>query len=386
LKVQRGKTVTPVQLQDLAKPIMDISKALDRAARQWDYSKPVLDQPVFPDTLFTLAAQGSALEQHLRKTCGPDIDRWDRIHLVPFTNEFLPLEYVYDGPPPRLDATVCRNMLGALEHGSCDEAVELPANKFGPCPNQNDKAFVCPMHFWGFRKLIERNGSRPAPADSSAASSSSVCVPSKQPYGKVSAMLFAASDRAFTYVATPEKQVDERTDLIKCLDTSFGTPSDAPPDWDQWRNLVKKKPNLLVLVAHTDEVRGVPALEIGDHKLLGRHEIAPDVAGATGQPQLLILLGCSAATVTENFQPYPERFRDAGVNIVVAPVATIRGADAVPIAKAMARELASRLSSTEPTAFGDLLPLLRRQLLREGHAGVMGIVGFGDGDWLIGGP
>src|SRR6185295_2157199 len=96
LKVQRGKTVTPVQLQDLAKPIKDISKALDLAARQWDYSKPVLDQPVFPDTLFTLAAQGSALEQHLRKTCGPDIDRWDRIHLVPFTNEFLPLEYGYD--------------------------------------------------------------------------------------------------------------------------------------------------------------------------------------------------------------------------------------------------------------------------------------------------
>jgi hypothetical protein len=198
-------------------------------------------------------------------------------------------------------------------------------------------------------------------------------------------MLFAASDRTFTYVPTPQQQADERANLIKSIDTSFGTPSDAPPDWDQWRNLVKKKPNLLVLVAHTDEVRGVPALEIGDHKLLGRHEIAPDVAGATGQPQLLILLGCSTATVTEDFQPYPERFRDAGVSIVVANVATIRGADAVPIAKAMARLLSARLSRPEPTTFGDMLPLLRRQLLREGHAGVMGIVGFGDGDWLIGG-
>jgi hypothetical protein len=129
----------------------------------------------------------------------------------------------------------------------------------------------------------------------------------------------------------------------------------------------------------------VPALEIGDHKLLGRHEIRSDVSGAAGQPQLLILLGCSAAAVTEDFQPYPERFRDAGVSIVVAPVATIRGADAVPIAKAIAYLLSALLSRPEPTAFGDLLPLLRRQLLHEGHAGVMSIVGFGDGDWLIGG-
>ncbi len=32
------------------------------------------------------------------------------------------------------------------------------------------------------------------------------------------------------------------------------------------------------------------------------------------------------------------------------------------------------------------MPLLRRELLRAGHPGVMGIVGFGDGDWLLGGP
>ena len=102
------------------------------------------------------------------------------------------------------------------------------------------------------------------------------------------------------------------------------------------------------------------------------------------RPQLLLLLGCSAADVTENFQPYPERFRDAGVSIVVAPVAPIRGKDAVPIAKQMAKRLADCLAKSEATTFGELMPLLRRELLLAGHPGVMGVVGFGDGDWLLG--
>jgi hypothetical protein len=73
------------------------------------------------------------------------------------------------------------------------------------------------------------------------------------------------------------------------------------------------------------------------------------------------------------------------VSIVLAPVAPIRGADAVPIAKALAQLLAATMAQRDHTAFGELLPVLRRRLLRDGHAGVMSIVGFGDGDWLIGG-
>ncbi len=87
-------------------------------------------------------------------------------------------------------------------------------------------------------------------------------------------------------------------------------------DWDQWRAAVKSKPDMLVLVAHTDVVDETPVLEIGDGKILGRQEISAQLSGAAGKPQILLLLGCSAADVTENFQPYPECFRDAGVSIV----------------------------------------------------------------------
>jgi hypothetical protein len=384
LAIQHDDIVTPVQLDDLGAPISAIRKALERAALRWDYTKPMLKQAVLADTLYALAGNGAALEQHLRNKCGDQIDRWERIHLVSSTNEFLPLEYVYDGPPPKVDAEVCPNIPGALERGSCASASQTPGSN-AACPNQRDTNFVCPMHFWGFRRVIERNGTAHAAGPASAGGRrSSVPVPSKRAYGQVRAMLFGASNRAFAYATGPQAQSAERAALVKALGVFTGTMSDSA-DWEQWRQEVKKHPNLLVLLAHTDERRGTRVLEIGSEKFLGYQEILPDLSGAGGQPQLLILLGCSAADVGENFQPYPERFRDAGVSVVLAPVAPLRGADAVPIAKSLAERLAQRLAGLEPTAFGELLPLLRRELLLAGHPGVMGIVGFGDGDWLLGG-
>lgn len=385
LSVQRDGDARSVRLDDLAEPIAAIRKALERAAVEWDYARPMLEQPVFDETLYALAAHGSALEQHLRRNCGDGIDGWQRIHLVPSTGEFLPLEYVYDGPPPAIDARACPNLPGALEHGNCEQAVAGPAGR-APCPNRASRSYVCPMHFWGFHRLIERNGAvRPGTEPSSAAAPpSAAAVPSRRAYGHVGSLLFAASAKAFAYAADPEARSRERAALIESLRTLTEDVSDVS-DWDAWREAARRRHDVLVLVVHTDQVRGTPALEIGDGNFLGRHEILADLSGAGGDPQLLILLGCSAAGVTENFQPYPERFRDAGVSIVIAPIAPIRGADAIPIARRLAASLAERLAQSEPTAFGELLPLLRRTLLREGHPGVMGIVGFGDGDWLLGG-
>jgi hypothetical protein len=381
LAIQQDGKVTPVQLDDLSTPISSIRQSLEQTAINWDYEKPVLEQEKFPEELYALAAHGSTLEQHLRQKCGDRIDAWDRIHLVPATNEFLPLEYVYDGPPPTSTAAVCPNMLGALEHESCDKAVATPAG-LTACPNQTDTEFVCPMHFWGFRKLIERSAIQGAIANGNA-QPAHVSVPSKGPYGKVRSMLFAASNRTFKYKTKPQDQLAERATLVDALG-KISTLSDAD-DWKKWRAEIKNNPNLLVLVVHSDKFRNVPSLEIGEGKFLGQQEIKADVCGDGAQPLLLLLLGCSVAGVHENFQPYPLLFRNANASIVIAPVATIRGADAVPIAKRIVDVLAVQLAKPEPTGFGELLPLLRRELLRDGHPGVMGIVGFGDGDWLLGG-
>ena len=257
---QDGRPV-PVQLDDLSAPISRISLGLNRAANEWKFEKSMFEQPVFPESLYTLAAAGAELEQHLRKKVGNEIDDWERIHLVPYTNEFFPLEYVYDGPPPKRGAAVCPNLLGALDRGSCDRAVGASAAPL-PCPKQRDKSFLCPMHFWGFRKLIERNGAVGAPEPAlpgapPAPVPQPICVPSKRAYCKVNALLFAASNRAFLYATDAQSQASERTGLVTSLGVLSGAVSDAS-DWDEWRREIMNKPNLLVLIAHTDQYLNTP--------------------------------------------------------------------------------------------------------------------------------
>jgi hypothetical protein len=283
-----------------------------------------------------------------------------------------------------MSASACPNLMVGLEHGACERALGT-AEAPEPCPNVQDAQFVCPMHFWGFRRVIERNGVLRLASDEALPTTPGVAAtPSRHPFGKVRRLLFAASQRAFQYETDPAKQAKERAALVKSLDALGATVADVA-DWGAWRKAAKSAPDLLVLVAHTDEVDATPVLEIGNGDILGRQEITEELSGAAGAPQVLLLLGCSAADVSANFQPYPERFRDAGVSIVLAPVAPIRGKDAVPIASQIVQRLADQLASKESAAFGELMPLLRRELLRAGHPGVMGVVGFGDGDWLLGG-
>jgi hypothetical protein len=281
---------------------------------------------------------------------------------------------VYDGPPPQHHARVCPNSLDALRAGNCDVALSGNA-----CGNQDDKQFICPLKFWGFSRLIERSAppEKPAPVKLT-------CTPSKDPYGKVSSLLYAASSRAFKYV-TGDAEVREQADLVEAL-SALCKPIPAISDWNQWRTEVKKQPNLLVLVVHAEQQLGIRMLEIGNGAMLNDSEILRDITGEVERPLLVLLLGCSVANVHEDFQPFPELFFHAGAKIVLAPISLIRGRDAVLIAKRLSALLAQHLSSSKPTTFGDLLPLLRRELLSQGYPGILGLVGFGDGDWILGGP
>ena len=127
------------------------------------------------------------------------------------------------------------------------------------------------------------------------------------------------------------------------------------------------------------------ALEIADKKWLKKDQVLDDVVGPKEAVQLLLLLGCGAAQVTGSFAPFPLKFHDAGADIVIAPLEAILGADAVPIGTRIADLLADHLSSGQEVTFGELLRDLRRGLLAEGHPGVLGLVGFGDADWVFGG-
>jgi hypothetical protein len=371
LAIQRDDTTTPVDLDSLEEPIALITKALKDAAILWDFSQGLLEQAAFGDTLYALAANGSA-----GAAPAPEMRRRHRrlgAHPArPHHHKFLPLEYVSDGPR-RTDAAPAPTCSGPRTRQLLPARAGRGPARPAPAGRQGHSL---PLRFWGFSRMIERCGTSPPIADQAAS------VPASKPTA-TSTGSCSARARAFAYKATPLPSRPPSASLLADLGTLATTVLDAP-DWKTWRQHAASKPELLVLLAHTDIYRNAPILEIGDLQRLGRQEIIRDISGADGQPQLL-LLGCSAAGVSEDFQPYPERFRDAGVSIVLAPIAPIRGGDAVPIARSIATLLARRLASPNPTAFGELLPLIRRQLLREGHLGILSIVGFGDGDWLLGG-
>src|SRR5262249_46284349 len=60
----------------------------------------------------------------------------------------VPLEFVYEYKAPTAAAPVCPNAAQALRDGQCPTS-GVPAS--APAPH------VCPMGFWGLRKVIERH-------------------------------------------------------------------------------------------------------------------------------------------------------------------------------------------------------------------------------------
>ena len=134
LKVHHDGRDFRVQVDALQGPIGRIQKGLENAARTWDYSRPVL-QAADPRIRACERSRRPAAElaQHLRKNCGDEIDRGQRIAPRAVHEGVLPpLEYVYDGPPPRMDATPCPNLLGALERGACEGALGSDAAPVAP--------------------------------------------------------------------------------------------------------------------------------------------------------------------------------------------------------------------------------------------------------------
>ena len=250
---------------------------------------------------------------------------------------------------------------------------------------QGSVNYLCPLHFWGLSKVIERHYNVPEVPISSPdmVERSQLPSPTRSPFGPVKQVLFAASARAFAF----DTGAASRLQLLEALThLGGGVPPSEAKTWDDWRaRITDVQPNVLVLLPHIDKVQlGIDVLEIETKELLTKEEIDIDLVGAREAIQLLLLLGCAAAEVTETFDPYPQRFRRAGADIIIAPLAPILGADATPIAKRIAELLVKGISQGREVAFGELLRDLRRELLAEGHPGVFGLVGFGDADWVFG--
>jgi hypothetical protein len=385
LTVSHNGKAFELSLANLEPAISTIKNAVSAAALGRDgHLEPSSEKML--EVLRTLASQGKEVYRFLRKGIGVNLDGLDRFQIVSYGNTFFPFEWLFDGPAPDSDASLCDRAMLKLKTAGGDGDVGCEKT----CPNQDTSRILCPLRFWGMRKLIERHTPREGGTNDRDWSSR---VPSRETFGAFGAVLYAASQRAFRY----QKGREGKEALVHALE-QLGKGVDTASTWAHWIELVKqRRPNVLVLLPHTDQIQaGTDVLVIEHNEPLPRAQIAekPIVqadswrlrSGRT-DPRLVILLGCEAAQITDTFYGYPEAFRDAGAAIVVAPISSIAGPDAVPIATQIAKLLKDRISSSpEGVTLGELILELKRGLFAAGHPGVLGLTAIGDADWIFARP
>ncbi len=302
-------------------------------------------------------------------------------------NAFLPIEFLYDFPPPTQDATMCPNAEQALLDGHCD-----PKKFHGVAAADGAIPIVCPIGFWAMNRVIERHAKAAGlpKLKGAAAGLRSTPVPGRDTLGGLSTALFANSDR----VLAPDADA-----VMQALTKAASKGSTHATTWTEWVEDIKARgPDILVLLAHTAKnVRAnQTALEIAaaDQVPAGRfsESYVRLAARASGEPDdrpgpLVFLLGCETVLPWLEYQTFVVRFQEREASIVVGTVATVAASHAANVAVKLVEELAARTGpgagKHRAEAFGDVLLTARRRLLSQGEVMALCLTSYGDADWKL---
>ena len=338
-----------------------------------------VDSPDLLDLLRSLARQGVLLHRYFKDAgLSPFLadagDRLKRLQLVAANpEEALPLEFIYDGRAPRPTAELCPNRQDALESGSC-----------GDCPNRRSKDFVCPMRFWGFRHVIERQLFSPEAAPEKSRVSRGEPILERSFLPRPTTSLFAQSARA--------ERFPESADAISMLASGLQAASEdfsvAVQDWQTWEDQVEAlSPTLLVLLPHTDLTPAEgEVLEIGQADRIANADIDEHIVGKHNQPVTALLLGCDTGDQQVRYASFVAQFRHAGCAIVIGTLTPILGRHAVPIAEAIVAECYRLWCRPEAEAtLGDVMAAMRRRFMADGLPAGLALIAHGDADWRLGG-
>jgi len=290
-------------------------------------------------------------------------------------NAFLPIEFVYDFPPPS-SAALCRNAEAALRTGACD-----PRRFHKPTAGKSIDV-VCPVGFWSMSRVIERHVTlgQYASDDLRGYDYSIRAEPAagRDVLGGLTGAVYAASDKV-----TEDRLSDVDRSL---LEVTQGRAQRAR-SWEQWVDAVESaRPSLLVLLAHTvqDDQAGQTALEIEQSArcVAGRLNSAYVVDPSETRPPIVMLLGCETSVPYLEYQSFVVAFRNYGAALVVGTVAAVPSAHAPGVARALVTQLRSPSLPTART-FGDLMLASRRALLAEGEVMSLCLTSYGDADWRL---
>lgn len=365
-------------LDGIREPLLQLNAALSDAARSIADHADGLDKGDNPQLLVRLARIGAdlysalCLDQLVELTEGgfdPRADTLTHIQVVSArADAVVPIEFFYDHPPPAADAKrVCPGYREALRDGRC------PAD----CEGRTDPAaYVCPMGFWGLRKVIERHVYSPRlgrPDDAE------LVIQAEPATGRDRIELGRCAVLGFS------RQVPKTASapLLELLSARFADATLEAADWNAWKQAIgAHRPALLVAFPHNDGRQQDIRLEIGGDFLstlrLARDYVRPEGAA----PPLVFLLGCDVAGTAESFSNHVRYFRQAGAAAVISTTATVFGEHAVAVgSKILSRLL--RAGGEDADQLGELILDARREALLDSLPMALCVVAFGDADWRL---
>jgi hypothetical protein len=328
-----------------------------------------LDDPKLVALMIQLANQGVALTRELQRQMNlPDFQNAKRVQVVEARSKaYLPVEFVYTGKAPTINARLCPNARKALAVGGADV--------HSTCKNAGDSGYVCPAAFWGFSKCIERQ-----PFGLTEQHVFSIPQPGADTLAPFKAAVLAASEKVTAADLTGTAGV--KTAIAEVAQTVRMATS-----WDDWQKDIRAKPaaTLLVLLPHSDlslDFVNMPALEIQKSWLtsvqLDEAYVLPPNGGGPGP--VVLLLGCSTALADIPFLNFVREFKAAGASIVLGTLATVHGTHATRFVRALLGKIHLR-GTGRP--FDEILLEVKREMLAEGEPFVLSLAAYGHSSWRI---
>lgn len=380
-----GKRAWAKDLSGIDEPIASINQLLSNVAHSVaDYSGGLTEGDNLK-LFIELARLGADLYSSLvidnlqpLQREGMDVDQETHIQIVSTrADAVVPFEFIYQYQPPDDDPGVgfCPKALKALEDGAC------PAG----CAGQQDaRRHVCPMGFWGLRKVIERHVYNPAVEVHDQAE---VIVQAEPAGDRVRLQLDQSALVAYSQ-EVPAAAVDP---LLASLRSQLHGEVEVAANWEQWKQAVTgRQPTLLVAFPHNSGERQEIALELGGvaFKTL---RLPPEYVHVEGAPYpLLLLLGCDTASTAQQYANHIRYFRQAGAAAIVSTVATVFGPHAVKVGEKLLQTLLAIQRQSTLDARSDAAPCLgealreaKRQALRASLPMALCVVAFGDADWRL---
>ncbi|MGE0398827.1 MAG: hypothetical protein AB7T06_19115 [Kofleriaceae bacterium] len=291
-------------------------------------------------------------------------------------DELVPLEYIYDRVFPKPAATLC--------------AAVLAGTPCVDCPD-NDMT-VCPQGFWGMRHVIERRMFDEQASTQLRAQGADVGIAPEAsqrsaPVERVTSVLLGAATKAAKFDKPAFDAAIHEVGTLLVEGKAKLCPSSS---WSQWKEqIASEKPQVLLLVTHTEEEMGASVLEIGDTDHLAAEEIdaayvhEPPAAHPVPGP-IVLLFGCRTALDEVPFSSFIAAFRRARASVVVATIGTVRGRHMGPLAREAMRVLLACQKRASCTV-GEFVRELRVQALLCNLPVGLALVAYGEADWQLGG-